>query len=290
MSKHRRPSRLRIGARPLHIGIAAGVAGTVAITGTVVASASASHHARRDGSVRPTAAAAAFALTNTGSSHPRDAVTYAHDEAAAATADRVGRQFAMQERLTQTAARKAALAEAVRLAAVRRTAHLAAQHQAAVRKAAVRRAGLRKIAERKAAVKRAKWVRSSRAASRSDTPMGGSAASVIAIAAAQQGDSYVHGGDGPDTFDCSGFTMYVFGKLGISLPHSAAAQRGVATRISAAEVRPGDLVFVYNGGGGSVGHVAVYGGPGVWYEAANPRSAVGRRAAWSSNVSYGRVL
>ena len=54
--------------------------------------------------------------------------------------------------------------------------------------------------------------------------------------------------------------------------------------------QPGNLVFVHNGEGGSVGHVAIYAGNGYWYEASNPSTGVGKHRAWSSNVSYGRVL
>ncbi len=107
-------------------------------------------------------------------------------------------------------------------------------------------------------------------------------------AAAASGAYYTHGGAGPQGFDCSGFTMYVFSKMGISLPHSSSAQRASVQSVSSPQ--PGDLVFVYNGGGGSVGHVAIYAGGGYWWEASNPSVGVGKHRAWSSNVSYGRVL
>ena len=67
-----------------------------------------------------------------------------------------------------------------------------------------------------------------------------------------------------------------------------AADRSVAHSVSSPQ--PGDLVFVYNGGGGSVGHVAIYAGGGYWYEAANPSAGVGYHRAWTTNVSYGRIL
>ena len=90
----------------------------------------------------------------------------------------------------------------------------------------------------------------------------------------RSGAYYAHGGAGPHGFDCSGFTMYVFSKVGISLPHSSSAQRGVVQSVSSPQ--PGDLVFVYNGGGGSVGHVAIYAGGGYWWEASNPSTGVGQ--------------
>ena len=115
--------------------------------------------------------------------------------------------------------------------------------------------------------------------------MSASAAHVLQIAAAQSGDSYSYGAAGPDSFDCSGFTQYVFGLIGISLPHSAAEQASVATPVS--RPQPGDLVFVHNGGGGSIGHVAIYAGGGYWYEASHPGQPVGMHPAWSTNVSFG---
>ena len=124
--------------------------------------------------------------------------------------------------------------------------------------------------------------------SRVDEHTTATAAHVLQIAAAQSGDSYSYGAAGPDSFDCSGFTQYVFGHVGISLPHSAAQQATIATPVS--QPQPGDLVFVHNGGGGSIGHVAIYAGDGYWYEAANPNEPVGKHRAWSTNVTFGRVL
>ncbi len=188
-----------------------------------------------------------------------------------------------RERASQRAieARNAALraAEAKALAEKKRK---AAAKKAAAKKAAAKRAAAKAAAARKKAA-------ASRSVSRgSDERMSRSAANVLSIAAAQSGDRYAYGGNGPDSFDCSGFTQYVFGKVGISLPHSSSAQRSVARSVSSPQ--PGDLVFVYNGGGGSIGHVAIYAGNGYWYEAANPSRPVGKYKAWSSNVSYGRVL
>jgi peptidoglycan DL-endopeptidase CwlO len=157
----------------------------------------------------------------------------------------------------------------------------------AAKKAAARKAAAKRLAAQ-ARQKKAAASRSSRGVS--DERMSASAAHVLSIAASKSGSSYVHGGSGPSSFDCSGFTMYVFAKVGISLPHSAAAQRSMVRSIPRSALRPGDLVFVYNGGGGSVGHVAIYAGNGYWYEASNPSTGVGKHRAWSSNVSYGRVL
>jgi cell wall-associated NlpC family hydrolase len=61
------------------------------------------------------------------------------------------------------------------------------------------------------------------------------------------------GGASPSGFDCSGFTMYVFAQVGISLPHNAAMQFGMGSPVGREFLAPGDLVF-FNG----LGHVGIY--------------------------------
>ena len=256
-AKHRKPSRIATATRkPLNIGVAAGVAGTVAVTGTVVASAT------------PATPSASAQTRSIGPSALVAKETILTSEKAA----------------ERTAAREAAIAAAKAAEAKKKKAEAKKRKERAARRAAARAA----------AERRAEEAREEESASRSsrsgghDERMSRSAANVLSIAAAQSGDRYQYGANGPDSFDCSGFTQYVFGKVGISLPHSSSAQRSVARRVSSPQ--PGDLVFVYNGGGGSIGHVAIYAGNGYWYEASNPSRPVGKNRAWSSNVSYGRVL
>jgi cell wall-associated NlpC family hydrolase len=108
--------------------------------------------------------------------------------------------------------------------------------------------------------------------------------------ATARGARYVYGATGPKRFDCSGFVGYVYRRgAGVSLPRTSRQMRAATKRISRSQLRPGDLVFVYNGGGGRVGHVAIYAGGGKWWEASNPRTGVGLHKAWSRNVSYGRA-
>lgn len=59
--------------------------------------------------------------------------------------------------------------------------------------------------------------------------------------------------------DCSGFTLSVYAKYGVSLPHSSKAQANCGERIDISEVQPGDLVFY---GGKNIHHVAMYIGNG----------------------------
>lgn len=269
MSKHRRPSRLarlrQAGPSPLQVGIAAGVAGTVAVTGTVVASASDSSSKVR--TVMEGAAAQQAAQPPAATLTLPAFSTLPSRDAAPARTDVDQAQAKLAEQRAKAKAR------------------------AIAKRKAEKRAAERRAARKRAAERRAVQARQDAAAtaSRGVERMSASASSVLAIAAATaSGAYYTYGGAGPSGFDCSGFTSYVFSKVGVSLPHSSSAQAGMVQRVSSP--MPGDLVFVYNGGGGSIGHVAIYAGGGYWWEAANPSMGVGKHRAWSSAVSYGRVL
>ena len=77
---------------------------------------------------------------------------------------------------------------------------------------------------------------------------------VVGIALQYLGIPYVWGGSSPSTgFDCSGFVMYVFAQLGVSLPHHAASIWGYGTPVPREQLAPGDLVF-FSG----LGHMGIY--------------------------------
>jgi peptidoglycan DL-endopeptidase CwlO len=80
---------------------------------------------------------------------------------------------------------------------------------------------------------------------------------VVGIAMQYLGIPYVYGGSSPSGFDCSGFVMYVYSQVGVSLPHNAAAQYGYGTPVDRSQLQPGDLVF-FNG----LGHNGIYVGGG----------------------------
>ena len=92
---------------------------------------------------------------------------------------------------------------------------------------------------------------------------------VVGVAMRYLGVPYVWGGASPSGFDCSGFTMYVYAQVGVSLPHNAAAQYSMGTPVSRASLQPGDLVF-FNG----LGHVGLYIGGGQFVHAPHTGSYV----------------
>ena len=95
----------------------------------------------------------------------------------------------------------------------------------------------------------------------------GSMSAVIAYARAQIGKDYVTGGDGPNGFDCSGFTSRAYAHAGLRLPHSSGAQAARARTVSRSEARAGDLVV-------GPGHVGIYMGGGMMIDAGNHRVGV----------------
>ncbi len=85
---------------------------------------------------------------------------------------------------------------------------------------------------------------------------------VVGIAMQYLGVPYRWGGADPTGFDCSGFIMYVYAKVGVSLPHNAAMQYGLGTAVSKEQLQRGDLVF-FDG----LGHNGMYIGGGQFIHA-----------------------
>lgn len=79
---------------------------------------------------------------------------------------------------------------------------------------------------------------------------------LISIAKSKLGSPYVYGATGPSSFDCSGYTSYVFRQMGISLPRVASSQAYGAKKVSKANLQKGDLVFFNTFGG--ISHVGIY--------------------------------
>jgi cell wall-associated NlpC family hydrolase len=88
-------------------------------------------------------------------------------------------------------------------------------------------------------------------------------------ALALRGAPYVYGGSSPAGFDCSGFTSYVYGKLGITLAHSSYDQWTSGPHVPRADLAPGDLVFF-----AGLGHVGIYIGGGRFVHAPHTGTVV----------------
>ena len=82
---------------------------------------------------------------------------------------------------------------------------------------------------------------------------------VVSYAKTFLGSPYAYGGSGPRTFDCSGFTCYVYRHFGYELHRSATDQGAYdGQRVSRRDLRPGDLVFFGKKGSvREIGHVGI---------------------------------
>ena len=82
---------------------------------------------------------------------------------------------------------------------------------------------------------------------------------VLNLAYSKQGCPYVWGAEGPNTFDCSGFTQYVFKhSVGVSIPRVSREQANFGSAISMGNYAPGDLVYFDTDGDGTTNHVGIY--------------------------------
>ena len=106
--------------------------------------------------------------------------------------------------------------------------------------------------------------KSSGASKNVSVPNGPKAQQVLAIAKQYVGTPYRSGGTSPSGWDCSGFTSYVYGKVGVNLPRTSGAQRSAGKTVSRSAAKPGDIIW-------APGHVGIYAGNGMMYDAGNTR-------------------
>ena len=103
-----------------------------------------------------------------------------------------------------------------------------------------------------------------------NVPTGTGGAVAVAAAKTRLGDPYVWGAAGPDSFDCSGLTMWAWAHAGVSLPHYSGAQYAATTHIPMSDLQPGDLVFFADPGE----HEAMYIGNGQVIQAPHTGAVV----------------
>ncbi|OLR67258.1 Probable endopeptidase p60 precursor [uncultured Clostridium sp.] len=99
-------------------------------------------------------------------------------------------------------------------------------------------------------------------------------AQIVAYAEEYLGTPYVLGGNGPNQFDCSGFTKYVYSHFGYTLNRTATDQLQNGVSVSKDELQPGDLVFFKYRTSKPVSHVGIYIGNGEFIHASTNRYLV----------------
>lgn len=88
------------------------------------------------------------------------------------------------------------------------------------------------------------------------------------------GTPYALGGDGPDTFDTTGFIRYCFAQNGISVSRSLSDQAAAGEEVPVDDLRPGDVLFFWTSNEGEVEYPAIYIGDGKIVAARNSEHPV----------------
>ena len=102
-------------------------------------------------------------------------------------------------------------------------------------------------------------------------PTSGKGSTVVETAKNYIGSKYVYGASGPNSFDCSGFTSYIYKQHGVSLNRTAASQYSNGVAVSRDQLQPGDLIMFGKSG---INHVGIYIGGGQIVHAANKSRGV----------------
>lgn len=108
--------------------------------------------------------------------------------------------------------------------------------------------------------------------------------SIIDLAKKQLGKPYGWGAEGPNSFDCSGLTYYVYKQHGITLPRTSKSQATAGKSVSKSNLKPGDLVF-FNTNGAGISHVGIYIGGGNMIHSTKPGDVVKNTSINSSYYS-----
>lgn len=97
--------------------------------------------------------------------------------------------------------------------------------------------------------------------------------SIVAAALQYVGYPYVYGTAGPETFDCSGFTSYIYKQFGVTLNRSSKDQVNNGVAVSKSNLQQGDLVF-FSTNGVYPTHVGIYIGDGNIVHASTAKDGV----------------
>ena len=122
-------------------------------------------------------------------------------------------------------------------------------------------------------------------------PSGGSSSgdAVVSAAGKYLGTPYVWGGSDPSGFDCSGLVYYALTQSGVSVPRTTAqGYKDMATPVTEAEAKPGDLIFF--GTQGAVDHVGIYMGNGQMINATGASVQITDLSTRRAGIiSWGRI-
>ena len=114
---------------------------------------------------------------------------------------------------------------------------------------------------------------------------------IINLAMAQLGKPYVWGANGPNSFDCSGFTRYVYlNAAGISLPRVSYEQAKSGRVVSTSALKKGDLLYFATVTPGRTSHVGIYIGDNQFIHASGSQKNPDKVKINSLSGYYGRVL
>ncbi|MCP4732555.1 MAG: hypothetical protein GY873_00010, partial [Bosea sp.] len=125
------------------------------------------------------------------------------------------------------------------------------------------------------------------------TEVAGMREQILTVARKQLGDPYRAGGAGPHSFDCGGFTQFVFKRaLGMDIARTSRGQYQQVQRVKTKDALPGDLVFFFEGG---AHHVGIYLGNGQMIDAPQPGKRISVNpisGSWwgRSFTGIGRIL
>ena len=108
----------------------------------------------------------------------------------------------------------------------------------------------------------------------------------VTYAQSQLGKPYEWGADGPDTYDCSGLTMWAYAQVGVQIDHWTGYQWEQGAQVSTAQMRPGDLAFFASDTSDpdTIHHVGMYIGNGQMVEAPYTGANVRIGSVWRPDL------